>query len=188
MAEDTLKPRWGQLLTGIVSLVCCTCTAWIVWFICSDPRGPVGWFPYPFAMYLAMMILVGLWQHMLLGDRSFEKLGQPLCGMIQTIVNLIVVCFVIDILLYRVLGVGFNFPGSYGLKAAKGTSELQRFLWLHSAGIAGCSSMPFLVRHHYKVDSRGSVAFRANGVLPPRSSTASFTTPTSAIGPWAVTT
>ena len=68
MANGVLKPRWGQPLTGIVSLFSFTLIAWVLWYIFSDPRGPVGWFPYPFVMYLAMMILVGLWQHMLLGD------------------------------------------------------------------------------------------------------------------------
>ena len=68
MAAGTLQPRWGQPLTGIISFVVFTAIALVTWFLFSDPRGPVGWFPYPFVMYLAMMILVGLWQHMFLGD------------------------------------------------------------------------------------------------------------------------
>jgi AAT family amino acid transporter len=54
VAAYALRPRWGQPLTGIVSLACFTLVAWITWYVFSDPRGPVGLFPYPFVMYLAM--------------------------------------------------------------------------------------------------------------------------------------
>jgi AAT family amino acid transporter len=104
-----LRPRWGQPLTGIISSIAFFLIAWVTWYIFSDPRGPVGAFPYPFVMYLAMMILVGLWQHMFLGDWPFQDMPQPLRGIVQTIVNLIVVWFVIHIIFYRILGLGFNF-------------------------------------------------------------------------------
>lgn len=117
MAAGELKPRWGQPLTGIISFIAFFLIAWGTWYILSDPRGPVGWFPYPFVMYLAMMILVGLWQHMFLGDWPFQNLGQPMRGIVQTIVNVVVVWFVIDIVFYRILGLGFNFLSYYGLTA-----------------------------------------------------------------------
>jgi AAT family amino acid transporter len=60
-------------------------------------------------MYLAMMILVGLWQHMFLGDWPFQKLSQPARGIVETIVNLVIVWFVIHVVFYRILGIGFNF-------------------------------------------------------------------------------
>ena len=66
--EGELKPRWGQPATGIVSLIAFGFIAWFTWFLFSDPRGPVAAFPYPFTVYLAMMILVGVWQHILFGD------------------------------------------------------------------------------------------------------------------------
>ena len=56
-----------------------------------------------------MMILVGLWQHMLLGDWPFQDLAQPLRGVIQTVVNLALTWFVIHVVFYKVLGLGFNF-------------------------------------------------------------------------------
>jgi len=56
-----------------------------------------------------MMILVGLWQHMFLGDWPFQNMSQPARGIVETIVNLIVVWFVIHVIFYRVLGLGFNF-------------------------------------------------------------------------------
>ena len=134
MAVGALKPRWGQPLTGIISFCFFFVMAMITWFIFSDPRGPIGWFPYPFVMYLAMMILVGLWQHMFLGDWPFQSIGQPLRGVIMTIANLVIVWFVIDVIFYRVLGTGFNFLSYYGLEAANAASKLPK---VAAAGATG---------------------------------------------------
>ncbi len=134
MALGALKPRWGQPLTGIISFAVFFAVALITWYIFSDPRGPVGWFPYPFVMYLAMMILVGLWQHMFLGDWPFAHIGQPLRGVIMTIANLVIVWFVIDVLFYRVLGIGFNFLSYYGLEAANLAGKLPK---VAAAGATG---------------------------------------------------
>ncbi len=125
MAEQ-LRPRWGQPLTGIISFICFFVVAWITWYIFSDPRGPVKAFPYPFIMYLAMMILVGLWQHMFFGDWPFQNLPQPARGIIETIVNLIIVWFVIHVVFYRILGLGFNFLSQSNLNdlAAAGKAVL----------------------------------------------------------------
>ncbi len=117
MATAELKPRWGQPLTGIISFFVFLGVALVTWFLLSDPRGPVQWFPYPFVMYLAMMILVGLFQHMLLGDWPFQNLPQPVKGIIQTLVNIALVWFIIDVIFYRVLGTGLNFLSYYGLDA-----------------------------------------------------------------------
>ncbi len=117
MAHGTLRPRWGQPLTGIISFICFFLIAWLTWFIFSDPRGIFKWFPYPFVMYLAMMILVGLWQHMFLGDWPFQNLKQPIKGIVMTIANIVLVWFVIDIIFYRILGIGFNFLSYYKLAA-----------------------------------------------------------------------
>jgi len=112
-----LRPRWGQPVTGIISFIAFFLIAWLTWYIFSDPRGPVATFPYPFVLYLAMMILVGLWQHMFLGDWPFQGMSQPARGIVQTIVNLIVVWFVIHVVFYRVLGLGFNFLSQSNLNA-----------------------------------------------------------------------
>ncbi len=90
-----LRPRWGQPMTGIISTIAFFLIAWFTWYLFSDPRGPVGLFPYPFVLILAWMILVGLWQHMFLGDWPFQKLSPPVRGVEMTIVNLIVVWFMI---------------------------------------------------------------------------------------------
>jgi AAT family amino acid transporter len=113
-----LKPRWGQPMTGIIANIAFFLIAWGTWYIFSDSRGPVGWFPYPFVMFLAIMILVGLWQHMFLGDWPFQTMSQPAKGVTMTIVNLVLTWFVIDVIFYRIRGIGFNFMSYYGLVAA----------------------------------------------------------------------
>jgi amino acid transporter, AAT family len=117
MAGHALRARWGQPATGILAFIAFFLIAWLCWFIFSDPRGPVAAFPYPFVMYLAMMILVGLWQHMFLGDWPFQNIPQPARGLIETLVNLALVWFVIHIVFYRILGAGFNFFSQVNLEA-----------------------------------------------------------------------
>lgn len=121
-----LKARWGQPLTGIISLSTFTLIAWVLWYIFSDPRGPVHSFPYPFVLYLAMMILVGLWQHMFLGDWPFQNMTQPARGIILTVMNLVIVWFMIHVVFYRILGLGFNFLSQFNLEqlAAAGGGKL----------------------------------------------------------------
>jgi len=121
-SAGALRPRWGQPITGIISFFAFFFIAWFIWYIFSDPRGPVGSFPYPFVMYLAMMILVGLWQHMLFGDWPFQNLPQPARGIVETIVNLVLVWLVIHVVFYRILGLGFNFLSQSNLE------------WLAAAG------------------------------------------------------
>ena len=136
-APGELVARWGQPTTGIISLICFFCIALGVWYLVSDPRGPVGWFPYPFVMYLAMMILVGLYQHMFLGDWPFEKLPQPLRGVIETIVNLVLVWFIIHIIFYKLFGLGFNFLSQDNLEA------------LAAAGMAGKLDLATMEAKHF---------------------------------------
>ena len=114
---DALRPRWGQPFTGAVAFITFLVVALGIWFIFSDPRGPVGAFPYPFVMYLAMMILVGLWQHMLLGDWPFTGMAQPARGVALTIANLVIVWFTIHVVFYKLLGLGFNFLSQDNLNA-----------------------------------------------------------------------
>jgi AAT family amino acid transporter len=126
MTSHAIRPRWGQPITGIVAFMAFFLIAWLIWFIFSDPRGPVAAFPYPFVMYLAMMILVGLWQHMFMADWPFHNLPQPARGLIETVVNLALVWFVIHVVFYRILGVGFNFFSQVNLEtlAAAGQTAL----------------------------------------------------------------
>ena len=114
---DALRPRWGQPITGIIAFITFLVIALGIWFIFSDPRGPVGAFPYPFVMYLAMMILVGLWQHMLFGDWPFAGMTQPARGVALTIANLVIVWFTIHVVFYNLLGLGFNFLSQDNLNA-----------------------------------------------------------------------
>jgi len=75
-----------------------------------------------------MMILVGLWQHMFLGDWPFQDLPQPARGIIETFVNLALVWLVIHVIFYRVLGLGFNFLSQSNLEdLASGGSYIAQF-------------------------------------------------------------
>ena len=126
MAAGGIRPRWGQPLTGIISLIAFTVVAWVTWYIFSDPRGPVASHPYPFVLYLAMMILVGVWQHIFFADWPFANISQPWRGIIETIFNLVVVWFVIYVIFYRLFGLGFNFVSQTNLNelAAAGKAIL----------------------------------------------------------------
>ncbi len=111
------RARWGQPWTGVISLVAFTVVAWVIWFIFSDPRGPVHSFPYPFVLYLAMMILVGLWQHMFLGDWPFQNMPQPARGISSNPreFDAGLVCYPCGFL--PILGLGFNFLSQSNLEA-----------------------------------------------------------------------
>lgn len=153
-SPGALRPRWGQPVTGIISFFAFFFVAWIIWYIFSDPRGPVGSFPYPFVLYLAMMILVGLWQHMFLGDWPFHNLSQPARGIVETIFNLILVWFVIHVVFYRILGIGFNFLSESNLEwlAAAGKTVMP-------AGVAGTLKLETLINPAAHFGERAVVCF-----------------------------
>ena len=85
-------------------------------------------------MYLAMMILVGLWQHMFLADWPFQDIPQPARGFVETFVNLAIVWFVIHVVFYRILGLGFNFLSESNLEALAGSGDTP---WRKHAGDEG---------------------------------------------------
>jgi len=149
-----LRPRWGQPLTGIISSIVFLLVAWLTWYIFSDPRGPVGSFPYPFVMYLAMMILVGLWQHMFLGDWPFQNLPQPARGIVETIANLVLVWFVIHVIFYRVLGLGFNFLSQVNLEALAAAGKT-----VMPEGVAKTLTLDALVNPSARFAERAVVTF-----------------------------
>jgi AAT family amino acid transporter len=117
MDAHALKPRWGQPLTGIICFIVITVIAWIVWYIFSDLRGPFHYFPYPFLMYIGIMIIVGLWQHVSFGNWPFLGLPRPLRGIVMTVVNLVLVWLLIHVVFYKILGAGFNFLSQPNLEA-----------------------------------------------------------------------
>jgi AAT family amino acid transporter len=88
-------------------------------------------------MYLAMMILVGAYQHILLGDWPFEKIPQPARGIVETLVNLGLVWFIIHIVFYKILGLGFNFLSQDNLNA------------LAAAGQAGKLNLATMQAKHF---------------------------------------
>ena len=90
--------------TGTNAFIMFFIIAIATWFILSDPRGPIGAFPYPFVMYLAIMILVGLWQHLSFNNWPFGKMKQPSQGIMLTIMNVVLTFFVIHIIFYSFIG------------------------------------------------------------------------------------
>lgn len=147
---DTLRPRWGQPLTGVFAFVSFLVVALGIWYVFSDPRGPVGAFPYPFVLYLAMMILVGLWQHMLLGDWPFAGLSQPTRGVVLTAANLVIVWFMIHVVFYRLLGLGFNFLSQDNLNALAASGQ---------AMLADGQAVPLAAMAAQELGQRAIVAF-----------------------------
>ncbi|MDY0222082.1 MAG: hypothetical protein RBR67_13165 [Desulfobacterium sp.] len=137
MAAAGLKPRWGQPLTGIISFICFLGIALFLWFIFSDPRGPVKSFPYPFVMYLAMMILVGVVWHLLLGDWPFQDMKQPARGIVQTLLAVFISWFVIHIVFYKLFGLGLNFMSQDNLNV------------LAAAGQAGTFDLATMKANHF---------------------------------------
>jgi AAT family amino acid transporter len=84
-----------------------------------------------------MMILVGAYQHILLGDWPFEKIPQPARGIVETLVNLGLVWFIIHIVFYKILGLGFNFLSQDNLNA------------LAAAGQAGKLNLATMQAKHF---------------------------------------
>lgn len=154
MVAHQLEPRWRQPLTGIMALIVFSVIAWITWFIFSDPRGPVGWFPYPFVMYLAMMILVGWWQHGVMGDWPFTNLPQPLRGILETVVNLVVTILIIHVVFYRILGLGFNFLSQVNLEALAAAGKT-----MIPAGAGKALSLESLTHPNARFAERAVVTF-----------------------------
>jgi AAT family amino acid transporter len=54
---------------------------------------------------------------MLLGDGPFERMRQPLRGVVQTVVNLVLVWFTMHVVFYKVIGLAFNFLSQENLNA-----------------------------------------------------------------------
>ncbi|MBP1759706.1 MAG: hypothetical protein H6Q63_623, partial [Firmicutes bacterium] len=78
MSDHGSKPRWGQPLTGIISTIVLLLIALVTWYIFASPQGIFKFYEHPILAFLAWMILVGLWQHMLFGDWPFAGIKNPL--------------------------------------------------------------------------------------------------------------
>lgn len=104
MADHEIKARWGQPLTGIIALVAFTVVALVVWWIFVDPRGPFHTYEQPFLAFMAWMILVGLWQHLIFGDYPFQNLKPPTRLAVETLVNLTGVWFIINVVFGDFIG------------------------------------------------------------------------------------
>ncbi|HZK53274.1 MAG TPA: hypothetical protein VFC84_03600 [Desulfosporosinus sp.] len=96
MSDHGSKPRWGQPLTGIISTAVLLLVALVTWFIFASPHGIYKLYEHPILAFLAWMILVGLWQHMIFGDWPFAKIkSQVTRGIVEISVNIVMVYFII---------------------------------------------------------------------------------------------
>jgi AAT family amino acid transporter len=112
-----------------VALIVFTLIAWVLWFIIADPaKGIFRLYEQPFTAFLATMIVVGVWQHIIFGDYPFSKLPPLQRGIVMTIANLIITWFVIYVV--------FEFMGN--IIPVWGTETLlaQKFAVMKAAGLA----------------------------------------------------
>jgi AAT family amino acid transporter len=154
MEAHALEPRWGQPVTGIVSLIVISVVTWIIWYIFSDPRGPVHSFPYPFLLYIGGMIIVGLWQHVSFGHWPFQGLSQPFRGIVETVVNLVLVWLLIHVIFYKILGAGFNFLSEPNLEALAAAGKT-----VMPAGFGQTLTYDALINPNFRFGERAVVCF-----------------------------
>lgn len=95
MSDHGSKARWGQPLTGIIATVSFLLIALITWFIFASPAGIFKYYEHPMLEFLAWMLLVGIWQHIMFGDWPFAKLKPLTRGIVEICVNVAVVYFII---------------------------------------------------------------------------------------------
>ncbi|WP_407309002.1 hypothetical protein [Desulfosporosinus sp. SB140] len=88
MSDQSSKARWGQPLSGILATVSFLLIALITWYIFSSPLGVFKFYEHPMIEFLAWMILVGAWQHIVFGNWPFEKLKPITRGIVMTLVNI----------------------------------------------------------------------------------------------------
>ena len=98
-------------------------------------------------------------------------LPQPWKGWLSTALSF-VAAYAIALLCRQLIPMWVPADTFHHLETAKGVAEVQRFLWIHSAEIAGFTLIPFLIWHHYfddmapgDVDGWGGFFFRTAGVL-----------------------
>jgi len=127
MAGQEVKPRWGQPLTGLLAQTVFTLVAWGVWYVFSSPQGIFKLYEHPFLVFLAWMILFGLWQHIIFGDWPFQRLHPLARGAVMTLTNLVGVYFII----YGVFG---KFLGQLVLPLWSGEALAERVRLVHEAG------------------------------------------------------
>ncbi|MDH7478642.1 MAG: hypothetical protein QHH02_01370 [Syntrophomonadaceae bacterium] len=117
--SHAIKPRWGQPMTGIIAFVVFTAIAWITWYIFGDPaKGIFRLYEQPFTAFLATMIVVGVWQHIIFGDWPFQNLPPLQRGIAMTVTNLVLTWFIIYCL-FEWMGVILPFWGTEQLLEQK---------------------------------------------------------------------
>ena len=95
MSDHGSKPRWGQPLTGLLATASFLLIALVTWYIFASPQGIFKFYEHPILEFLAWMLLVGIWQHIMFGDWPFSKLEPITRGIVEICVNIAVVYVII---------------------------------------------------------------------------------------------
>ncbi|TGE31591.1 hypothetical protein [Desulfosporosinus sp. Sb-LF] len=104
MSDHNSHPRWGQPLSGIIATVSFLLIALITWYIFASPHGIFKYYEHPMLEFLAWMILVGLWQHMIFGDWPFAKLKPITRGIVEIGINIVMTYVIIHGIFQGFLG------------------------------------------------------------------------------------
>ena len=111
----SMKPRFGQPLTGIVGAILILIVTWVTWFILADPEiGIFKLYDQPFLYLCIWLIQVAVWISLNFGMWPFSKLKQPACGMVATLWLIVGVAMVhIGFNLWGQFDPAFTFPDGY---------------------------------------------------------------------------
>lgn len=95
MSDHGSHPRWGQPLTGLIATASLIIFALITWYIFGSPQGIFKCYEHPILEFLAMIVLVGVWQHIIFGDWPFTKLKPLKRAIVETGVSIVMAYVII---------------------------------------------------------------------------------------------
>lgn len=102
-------PRWRQPLAGFLALALGVLVALVTWWIFADDRFALqhfmfGWYPEVASLLGGWGLLVAVWQAWL-ENYPYSKLRKPWAvGLVGTVINLVVVWFMIYVVFYQLIG------------------------------------------------------------------------------------
>lgn len=109
--------KLGSVGFAVATFIVIVAVSWFVWILFVDPKiGLSSFYPQPFGAYLFWGILVVVFLGFNLGMFGFSKMKQPLCGIVTTIVG-VIISFAITLLLvfwWGGMDPAFKAPAGYG--------------------------------------------------------------------------
>ncbi|EHQ89499.1 hypothetical protein [Desulfosporosinus youngiae] len=88
MSNHASHPRWGQPLTGLIATASIGIFSLITWYIFGSPQGIFKYYEHPILEFLAWMVLIGVWQHILFGNWPIAKLEPVKRGIVMLGINI----------------------------------------------------------------------------------------------------